>query len=90
MQITVRTETYRGTEEGMSEPSVLANYSVSLCFTTCLLLYSIYTLHFYFRDTFKMGWQTTFTLAKRSKGCHLVTEEVLQHIKPGLEGVSVS
>ncbi|KAJ7786405.1 hypothetical protein B0H16DRAFT_29820 [Mycena metata] len=24
-----------------------------------------------------MGWQTEFTLQRRSKGCHLVTEEVL-------------
>jgi hypothetical protein len=36
-----------------------------------------------------MGWQTTFTLQKREKGCHLVTEEVLSHIRPGLEGVQV-
>ncbi|PPQ88669.1 hypothetical protein CVT25_010245 [Psilocybe cyanescens] len=33
-----------------------------------------------------MGWQNTFTLGKREKGCHLVTEEVLTHIRPGLEG----
>ena len=36
-----------------------------------------------------MGWQTTFTLEKRAKGCHLVTDEVLSHIRPGLEGVRV-
>lgn len=37
-----------------------------------------------------MGWQNTFTLGKREKGCHLVTEEVLTHIRPGLEGVKAS
>jgi hypothetical protein len=36
-----------------------------------------------------MTWQKTFTLAKRSKGCHLVTEEVLSHIESGLNGVQV-
>ncbi|KAI0932009.1 hypothetical protein AcV7_000762 [Taiwanofungus camphoratus] len=36
-----------------------------------------------------MGWQKTFTLARRSKGCHLVTTEILQHIQPGLNGVQV-
>ena len=36
-----------------------------------------------------MAWQKTFTLAKRSKGCHLVTEEVLSHIEPGLNEVQV-
>jgi hypothetical protein len=36
-----------------------------------------------------MGWQTTFTLQKKEKGCHLVTEEVLSNIRPGLEGVQV-
>jgi len=36
-----------------------------------------------------MGWQKTFTLAKRGKGCHLVTEEVLLHIQPGLRDVQV-
>ncbi|EJF67043.1 hypothetical protein DICSQDRAFT_96079 [Dichomitus squalens LYAD-421 SS1] len=36
-----------------------------------------------------MGWQKTFTLAKRSKGCHLVTDEVLAQIEPGLRGVQV-
>ncbi|EIW86625.1 hypothetical protein CONPUDRAFT_115159 [Coniophora puteana RWD-64-598 SS2] len=34
-----------------------------------------------------MGWQDTFTLSRRSKGCHLVTQEVLSHIAPGLENV---
>ncbi|KAF8168008.1 hypothetical protein B0H34DRAFT_645622 [Crassisporium funariophilum] len=37
-----------------------------------------------------MGWQHTFTLAKRAKGCHLVTDEVVGHIRPGLEGVKAS
>jgi hypothetical protein len=36
-----------------------------------------------------MAWQKTFTLAKRSKGCHLVTEEVLSFIESGLSGVQV-
>ncbi|KAI0080085.1 hypothetical protein K474DRAFT_1590878 [Panus rudis PR-1116 ss-1] len=36
-----------------------------------------------------MGWQKTFTLARRAKGCHLVTEEILGHIQPGLRGVQV-
>ncbi|KII93557.1 hypothetical protein PLICRDRAFT_35783 [Plicaturopsis crispa FD-325 SS-3] len=36
-----------------------------------------------------MVWQKEFTLSKRSKGCHLVTEEVLTNIKPGLKDVQV-
>ncbi len=36
-----------------------------------------------------MGWQKTFTLARRSKGCHLVTDEVVGQIEPGLQGVQV-
>ena len=36
-----------------------------------------------------MGWQKTFTLVRRSKGCHLVTDEVLSHIDAGLRGVQV-
>ncbi|KAF8198936.1 hypothetical protein BJ912DRAFT_950277 [Pholiota molesta] len=36
-----------------------------------------------------MGWQKTFSLAKRAKGCHLVTDEVLSNIRPGLEGVKI-
>ncbi|KAI1793942.1 hypothetical protein LXA43DRAFT_999015, partial [Ganoderma leucocontextum] len=36
-----------------------------------------------------MGWQKTFTLARRSKGCHLVTDEVQAQIEPGLRGVQV-
>ena len=37
-----------------------------------------------------MGWQHTFTLEKRTKGCHLITDEVISHILPGLENVKVS
>ena len=40
--------------------------------------------------TTTMGWQTTFTLSKRSKGCYLVTDEVMRHIGPGLKGVQVN
>jgi hypothetical protein len=36
-----------------------------------------------------MGWQTTFTLSRRAKGCHLVTSEVVDHIRNGLEDVEV-
>ncbi|EDR15628.1 uncharacterized protein LACBIDRAFT_243327 [Laccaria bicolor S238N-H82] len=36
-----------------------------------------------------MGWQKTFTLSKRAKGCHLVTEEVVNQIQAGLLGVQV-
>ncbi|KAE9411012.1 hypothetical protein BT96DRAFT_245459 [Gymnopus androsaceus JB14] len=36
-----------------------------------------------------MGWQKTFTLSRRSKGCHLITDEVLSQIKPGLKDVQV-
>ncbi|KAK0208262.1 hypothetical protein DFS33DRAFT_1302475 [Desarmillaria ectypa] len=36
-----------------------------------------------------MGWQKTFTLSRRSKGCHLITDEVRSNIKEGLEGISV-
>jgi len=34
-----------------------------------------------------MGWQTTFTLSRRAKGCHLVTNEVAGHIQDGLKDV---
>lgn len=34
-----------------------------------------------------MGWQKSFSLSTKAKGCHLVTEEVLAHINPGLQGV---
>jgi len=36
-----------------------------------------------------MAWQKTFTLAKRSKGCHLVTDEILAQIEAGLNGVQI-
>ncbi|KAF8640797.1 hypothetical protein AX17_000446 [Amanita inopinata Kibby_2008] len=36
-----------------------------------------------------MGWQKTFTLARRAKGCHLITDEVASHIQPGLQDVEV-
>ncbi|GJE87630.1 YjbQ family protein [Phanerochaete sordida] len=36
-----------------------------------------------------MGWQKTFTLSRRAKGCHLVTDEVLAQIAPGVQGVQV-
>ncbi|KAH9944046.1 uncharacterized protein BXZ73DRAFT_39507 [Epithele typhae] len=36
-----------------------------------------------------MGWQKTFTLARRSKGCHLVTEEIVTQIQPGLHDVQI-
>ncbi|OSX67452.1 hypothetical protein POSPLADRAFT_1064091 [Postia placenta MAD-698-R-SB12] len=36
-----------------------------------------------------MGWQKTFALERRSKGCHLVTDEVLSQIRPGLQDVKV-
>ncbi|KAL1683852.1 hypothetical protein EV122DRAFT_257567 [Schizophyllum commune] len=37
-----------------------------------------------------MGWQKTFSLPRRAKGCHLVTDEVQAQIKDGLKGVKVS
>ncbi len=37
-----------------------------------------------------MGWQKTFTLSRRSKGCHLVTNEILSQIQEGLKDVQVS
>ncbi|CAO1627277.1 unnamed protein product [Sympodiomycopsis kandeliae] len=39
--------------------------------------------------TYKMPWQTTFTLASRGKGCHLVTDEVNRQIAEGLKGTKV-
>ncbi|KAJ7181741.1 hypothetical protein C8R43DRAFT_869590 [Mycena crocata] len=36
-----------------------------------------------------MGWQTEFTLQRRAKGCHLVTDEILRHIQPGLKDTQV-
>lgn len=37
-----------------------------------------------------MGWQKAFTLSQRSKGCHLVTSEIVSHIQEGLKDVKVS
>ncbi|KAF7310972.1 hypothetical protein HMN09_00640500 [Mycena chlorophos] len=34
-------------------------------------------------------WQKEFTLQRRSKGCHLVTEEIVQNIEPGLSNVQI-
>ena len=42
------------------------------------------------RIVLDMGWQKTFTLSKRAKGCHLVTEEIINHIRPGLQDVQAS
>ena len=36
-----------------------------------------------------MPWQKQFTLSSRSKGCHLVTNEVLPQIEEGLKGVKI-
>ncbi|KZT05967.1 uncharacterized protein LAESUDRAFT_726537 [Laetiporus sulphureus 93-53] len=36
-----------------------------------------------------MGWQKSFTFAPHRKGCHLVTNEVLDHIRPGLKDVQI-
>ncbi|KAJ6575201.1 hypothetical protein B0H19DRAFT_632032 [Mycena capillaripes] len=36
-----------------------------------------------------MGWQTELTLKKRAKGCHLITDEILSAIQPGLKDVQV-
>jgi hypothetical protein len=36
-----------------------------------------------------MGWQKTFTVSRRSKGCHLVTEEIASQIQEGLQDVQV-
>lgn len=37
-----------------------------------------------------MVWQKTFSLARRAKGCHLVTEEVVANIRDGLQNVEAS
>ncbi|KAJ7492543.1 hypothetical protein FB451DRAFT_1123495 [Mycena latifolia] len=37
-----------------------------------------------------MPWQTEFTLQRRAKGCHLVTDEILKNIEPGLKNTQVS
>ncbi|KAJ9477695.1 hypothetical protein PHBOTO_001263 [Pseudozyma hubeiensis] len=36
-----------------------------------------------------MPWQKQFTLSSRSKGCHLVTNEVMPHLEEGLKGVKI-
>ncbi|KAF8310970.1 hypothetical protein DL93DRAFT_2032036, partial [Clavulina sp. PMI_390] len=36
-----------------------------------------------------MPWQKTFSLARRSKGCYLVTSEVVQQISDGLKDVPI-
>ncbi|KAJ3935327.1 MAG: hypothetical protein NXY57DRAFT_511005 [Lentinula lateritia] len=36
-----------------------------------------------------MGWQRTFLLGRRSKGCHLITDEVSSQIEAGLKDVQV-
>jgi len=36
-----------------------------------------------------MGWQKTFTLARRSKGCHLVTDDIIAQIQEGLHDVQI-
>lgn len=43
----------------------------------------------FFRCFHTMGWQKTFSLSQRSKGCHLVTDEVYAHITPGIKDVKV-
>lgn len=37
-----------------------------------------------------MAWQKTFTLSRKGKGCHLVTEEIVSQLQPGLLGVEAS
>ncbi|KAH8835152.1 hypothetical protein DL96DRAFT_27397 [Flagelloscypha sp. PMI_526] len=34
-----------------------------------------------------MGWSKTFTLPRHSKGIHLVTQDVLAQIEPGIKDV---
>ncbi|KAL1738643.1 hypothetical protein HDZ31DRAFT_50669 [Schizophyllum fasciatum] len=36
-----------------------------------------------------MGWQKTFSLSRRAKGCHLITKEVDAQIRDGLKDVKV-
>ncbi|QRW01678.1 hypothetical protein RhiLY_00675 [Ceratobasidium sp. AG-Ba] len=36
-----------------------------------------------------MPWQKTITLSRRSKGCHLVTDEVTSQIQDGLKQTPV-
>ncbi|KAF9069140.1 hypothetical protein BDP27DRAFT_749323 [Rhodocollybia butyracea] len=49
---------------------------------------STFGARYYFRS-FIMGWQKTFTLDRRAKGCHLITDDVLSQIRPGLQDVQV-
>jgi hypothetical protein len=37
-----------------------------------------------------MGWQKTFTLRRRSKGCYLITDEIFVNVQDGLKGVQAS
>ncbi|KAF7306993.1 hypothetical protein MIND_00492100 [Mycena indigotica] len=34
-------------------------------------------------------WQKEFTLSRRGKGCHLVTQEVIREIQPGMKDVQI-
>lgn len=36
-----------------------------------------------------MGWQKTFNLLRRSKGCHLVADDVLAQISEGIKDVKI-
>lgn len=36
-----------------------------------------------------MPWQKQFTLSSRSKGCHLIQNEIMPHLEEGLKGVKV-
>lgn len=36
-----------------------------------------------------MPWQKQFTLSSRSKGCHLITKEIMPHIEEGIKGVKI-
>jgi len=46
-------------------------------------------LHLSYRCVGSMGWQKTFSLPRRSKGCHLVTDDVLAQISEGIKDVKV-
>ncbi|EPQ31569.1 uncharacterized protein PFL1_00902 [Pseudozyma flocculosa PF-1] len=41
------------------------------------------------KQTTRMPWQKTITLSSRTKGCHLVTNEVLPQIEEGIKGVKI-
>ncbi|KAE8224580.1 hypothetical protein CF326_g8010 [Tilletia indica] len=41
------------------------------------------------RSSSEMGWQKTFALASRSKGCHLIQKEVEREISEGIKDVKV-